>query len=82
MCERLPEHPREQDCVTLPLPSVFRLRPFQPGLPVVSSQLPEEPQIPPLRPPRRDPVGMTDLRCSGRHDKAKSERRKSEQRHL
>src|SRR5271165_4791314 len=28
VCERLPERPREQDCVTRPLPSLFCLRPF------------------------------------------------------
>jgi len=75
--------------VTQPLLSLFRLRPFQPRLPVASSQLPENPQnqlsvarrhlqeAPQIPPLRFAPVGMTDLQCQARHDRAKSERRKA-----
>ncbi len=52
----LPEHPREQDCVTRSLPSLLCSPPFQPQLPVVSSQLPET--IPPLG--LKSSVGMTN----------------------
>jgi len=49
VCERLPEHPREQDCVTRPLPSLFRFRlfsifqPYHPSAPKISCQLPGAP---------------------------------------
>ena len=38
VCDRLSEHPREWDCVTRLLPSLFRLPSFQPQLSVSSSQ--------------------------------------------
>src|SRR5271157_1734971 len=57
----LPEHPREQDCVTRPLPSLFRLRPLP--TPVASCQLPERP--------------LTGQAVCARAERAKSERRKA-----
>src|SRR5271157_5085532 len=71
VCARLPEHPREQDCVTRPLPSLFRFRLFpifqthpplrpQNQLSVASSQLPEN-----LRMSWPPALGMTERRAKG-----------------
>src|SRR5271157_1122485 len=60
-CQLLPEHPREQDCVTRPLPSLFRLRPLP--TPVASCQLPERP--------------LTGQAVCARAERAKSEERKA-----
>jgi len=76
--ERLPEHPREQDCVTRPRPSLFRLRPFQPQLPVASSQLPEKPQnqVSVASSQLPENVRVNLVACAW-GDRAKSERRKA-----
>src|SRR5271157_3324624 len=86
VCARLPEHPREQDCVTRPLPSWFRLRLFpifqpvpplrpQNQLSVASSQLP-------ARKTKADPstslrFARDDRPAAGSGGLAKSERRKA-----
>src|SRR5271157_5160067 len=74
VCARLPEHPREQDCVTRPLPSLFRFRLF----PIFQP-------LPPLRPPNQLSVASSQLPENLRvsldvcawDDRAKSERRKA-----
>ena len=87
VCERLPEHPREQDCVTRPLPSpIFQTRALLRShnqLSVASGQLPaRKTKAGPLRQaqgrlsaPLRS--GRDDRPAAGSSDLAKSERRKA-----